>query len=186
MFTLGFAGVGGKNLRFGVGRRMMKKAMSNATETVIIELAGLKATHELAQCLARVAKAGDVIALSGDLGAGKTEFARAFIRTLTDPDEDVPSPTFTLVQTYEGDGPEIWHFDLYRLEHPEDVFELGIEEALHDAISLIEWPDRMGSYIPRDRLEVRLSVTKGRNHRQAELMPHNTDWSERLRFCGHG
>ncbi|MCW8915121.1 MAG: tRNA (adenosine(37)-N6)-threonylcarbamoyltransferase complex ATPase subunit type 1 TsaE [Magnetovibrio sp.] len=158
----------------------------NANETVTIELAGLKATRDLAQCLARVAKPGDVIALSGDLGAGKTTFARDFIRALTDPDEDVPSPTFTLVQTYEGDSGEIWHFDLYRLEHPEEVFELGIEDALVDGISLIEWPDHMGAYIPRDRLEVRLTITKGKNHRQAELISHNPSWSERLRACGHG
>lgn len=160
--------------------------MSTGSETITLELAGLKATHELAQCLARIAGPGDVIALSGDLGAGKTEFARAFIRTLTDPEEDVPSPTFTLVQTYEGTTAEIWHFDLYRLEHPEEIFELGIEDALHDAISLIEWPDRMGTYIPRDRLDVRLTITKGKNHRQAELIPHDADWSERLRACGHG
>ncbi len=160
--------------------------MNADTENVIIELAGLKATHELAARLARLAKTGDVIALSGDLGAGKTEFARAFIRTLTEPDEDVPSPTFTLVQTYEGEQNTICHFDLYRLEHPEDIFELGIEDALAEAISLIEWPERMGTYIPRNRLVVRLTVTKGRNHRQIELIPHNTDWSERLRTCGHG
>jgi len=160
--------------------------MSNVNETVTIELAGLKATDELARKLARVAKAGDVIALDGDLGAGKTAFARAFIRALTDPDEDVPSPTFTLVQTYEGEKFDIWHFDLYRLEHAEEVFELGIEEALHDAISLIEWPGRMGTYIPRERLEIRLTVTKGKNHRQVELIPHSSDWSERLRACGHG
>lgn len=159
--------------------------MNSVSETITIELAGLKATHQLAQSLARVAKPGDVIALLGDLGAGKTEFARAFIRALTDPDEDVPSPTFTLVQTYQGDGSEIWHFDLYRLQNPEEIFELGIEEALTEAISLIEWPEHMGAYIPRDRLEVYLSVTKGKNHRQAELTPHNTDWSERLRACGH-
>ena len=160
--------------------------MSNVNETVTIELAGLKATNELAQKLARVAKPGDVIALSGDLGAGKTAFARAFIRALTDADEDVPSPTFTLVQTYEGEKLDIWHFDLYRLERAEEVFELGIEEALNDAVSLIEWPEHMGTYIPRDRLELRLTVTKGRNHRQAELIPHSSDWSERLRTCGHG
>lgn len=160
--------------------------MNSSREIVTIELAGLKATRELAECLARIAKPGDVIALSGDLGAGKTAFARDFIRFLTDPDEDVPSPTFTLVQTYEADVCEIWHFDLYRLERPEEVFELGIEEALHSAISLIEWPDRMGSYIPRNRLDVRLSITKGKNHRQAELVPHDAAWSERLRSCGHG
>lgn len=155
-------------------------------ETITIELAGLKATRELAQNLARVAKPGDVIALSGDLGTGKTTFARDFIRALTDPEEDVPSPTFTLVQTYEGDSGEIWHFDMYRLERPEEVFELGLEDALVDGISLIEWPDRMGTYIPRDRLDIRLTVSKGKNHRQAELIPHNLDWSERLRSCGHG
>jgi len=160
--------------------------MNNAQETITIELAGLKATDELAQCLARVAKTGDVIALCGDLGAGKTAFARAFIRSLTDPNEDVPSPTFTLVQSYEGRDLEIYHFDLYRLERAEDVFELGIEDALNDAVSLIEWPERMGTYIPRDRLEVRLTITRGKHHRQVELTPHNTDWSERLRACGHG
>jgi len=159
--------------------------MSTVSETVTLEMAGLKATRDLAKCLARLAKRGDVIALSGDLGSGKTEFARAFIRALTDPDEDVPSPTFTLVQTYENMEMEIWHFDLYRLEHPEEVFELGIEEAVHDGMALIEWPDRMGTYIPRDRLDIHLTVTKGKNHRQVELTPHNADWSERLRTCGH-
>lgn len=159
--------------------------MSTPSETVTIELAGLPATHALAARLARIAKPGDVLALSGDLGAGKTEFARAFIRALTDADEDVPSPTFTLVQTYEGETGEIWHFDLYRLESAEEAFELGIEDAFHDAISLIEWPERLGPYLPRNRLGVHLSVTKGKNHRSAELTPH-ADWSERLRECGHG
>lgn len=159
--------------------------MTTLGEIVTIELAGLPATHELAARLARIAKVGDVIALSGDLGAGKTEFARAFIRALADDDEDVPSPTFTLVQTYEGDSAEIWHFDLYRLDSPDQAFELGIEDAFHEGISLIEWPDRLGPYLPRNRLEVHLTVTKGKNHRQAELTPH-ADWTERLRECGHG
>ena len=159
--------------------------MTRPNETVTIELAGLSATHELAATLARVAKAGDVLALYGDLGSGKTEFARAFIRTLTDPQEDVPSPTFTLVQTYEGETADIWHFDLYRLERAEEAFELGIEDAFHEAISLIEWPENLGPYLPRSRLDIHLSTTKGKNHRQATLGPH-ADWSERLRACGHG
>lgn len=159
--------------------------MTAHDETVTIELAGLPATHRLAERLARVAKAGDVLALSGDLGAGKTEFARAFIRALTEPDEDVPSPTFTLVQTYECEHAEVWHFDLYRLESPEEAYELGIEDAFHEGISLIEWPERLGPYLPRGRLGVHLTVTKGKNHRQAVLTPHG-DWSERLRDCGHG
>lgn len=159
--------------------------MNAHDETVTIELAGLPATHRLAARLARMAKPGDVLALSGDLGAGKTEFARAFIRALTEPDEDVPSPTFTLVQTYESTRGEIWHFDLYRLDSPDEAFELGIEDAFHDAISLIEWPERLGPHLPRGRLGVHLTVTKGKNHRQAVLTPHN-DWSERVRDCGHG
>lgn len=159
--------------------------MTAHDETVTIELAGLPATHRLAARLARMARPGDVLALSGDLGAGKTEFARAFIRTLTDADEDVPSPTFTLVQTYESERGEIWHFDLYRLERAEEAFELGIEDAFHDGISLIEWPERLGQYLPRGRLGVHLTVTKGKNHRQAVLTPYNS-WSERLRDCGHG
>jgi tRNA threonylcarbamoyladenosine biosynthesis protein TsaE len=159
--------------------------MAAHDETITIELAGLKATRRLAARLARIAKPGDVLALSGDLGAGKTEFARAFIRTLTDADEDVPSPTFTLVQTYVGKSSDIWHFDLYRLANPDEALELGIEDAFHDAISLIEWPERLGPHLPRGRLGVHLTVTKGRNHRSALLTPH-ADWSERLRECGHG
>lgn len=159
--------------------------MTTQNETVTIELAGLPATRRLAARLARMAKPGDVLALSGDLGTGKTEFARAFIRTLADADEDVPSPTFTLVQTYTGKSGEIWHFDLYRLESPDEAFALGIEDAFHDGISLIEWPERLGPHLPRKRLGVHLTVTKGRNHRQAVLTPH-LDWSERLRDCGHG
>lgn len=159
--------------------------MGTLNETVTIELAGLPATRKLAASLARIARPGDVFALSGDLGAGKTEFARAFIRALTDADEDVPSPTFTLVQSYEADAFEIWHFDLYRLDSPDDAFELGIEDAFHEGVSLIEWPEHLGPYLPRGRLEVHLSIAPGKNHRTAELVPHG-DWSTRLRECGHG
>jgi len=159
--------------------------MTKARESITIELAGLPATHELAESLARVAKGGDVMALYGDLGTGKTAFARAFIRALTSPDEDVPSPTFTLVQTYDHEPADIWHFDLYRLERPEDAFELGIEDAFHDAISLIEWPENLGPHLPRNRLDIHFTITKGKNHRQVTLTPH-ADWSERLRTCGHG
>lgn len=159
--------------------------MTAQHETITIELAGLSATHRLAARLAGIARPGDVLALSGDLGTGKTEFARAFIRTLTDVNEDVPSPTFTLVQTYAGNSGEIWHFDLYRLENPDEALELGIEDAFHDAISLIEWPERLGPHLPRGRLGIHLTVSKGRNHRSALLTPH-ADWCERLRDCGHG
>lgn len=108
------------------------------------------ADADLTACLARVMaavlKPGDVIALEGPVGAGKTHFARAFIRARQgDLAEDVPSPTFTLVQTYADPlGTEIWHADLYRLTHPDEMSELGLDEAMQDSIVLIEWPDHGG------------------------------------------
>lgn len=123
-----------------------------------LALADEAATRSLAEGLASRARAGDVLALAGDLGAGKTAFARAFIRRLTDPEEDVPSPTFTLAQIYDTETARIWHFDLYRLEKPDDAFELGIEEAFADGISLIEWPDRLGGLLPRDHLTLHIAA----------------------------
>ena len=98
-------------------------------------------TEHLASRLAKIAAMGDVITLSGDLGAGKTVFARAFICALGEVQE-VPSPTFTLVQSYYLNPIPVHHFDLYRLENPEDAFELGIEDLFSQGISLIEWPER--------------------------------------------
>ncbi len=107
--------------------------------------------------LAAVARAGDVIALYGDLGAGKTTLARGLLRGLGLAGE-APSPTFTLVQTY--DPPEVrvpvWHCDLYRLDDPEDAIELGLDEAFDTALVLIEWPERLGDFLPRDALRLRL------------------------------
>ena len=96
--------------------------------------------------------AGDVILLEGQIGGGKTHFARSLIQHLLASGEDVPSPTFTLVQTYETGDSEIWHSDLYRLSHPDEVFELGLVDAFSDAISLIEWPDRLGDLAPKSSL----------------------------------
>ena len=112
-------------------------------------------TRDLAACLALLARRGDVIALEGDLGVGKTVFARAFVTALGG-GEEVPSPTFTLVQSYDGTSGPIHHFDLYRLASPEDTFELGLEELLPDGISLIEWPDQLGPYMPEDYLTIRM------------------------------
>lgn len=89
-------------------------------------------------------KAGDVVYLAGDLGAGKSTLARGLIRSLTSPDQEVPSPTFTLVQTYEGRDFDIAHFDLYRLETPEDIYETGLFDMTEDHLCLIEWPERLG------------------------------------------
>ncbi len=123
-----------------------------------VDVADEAATGRVAEALARLAQPGDILALAGDLGTGKTAFARAFVRALADADEEVPSPTFTLVQLYDTDDFTIWHFDLYRLERPEDALELGIEEAFADGVSLIEWPERLGRLLPPNRLDITLSV----------------------------
>ena len=133
-----------------------------------IDLADEDATAALAAQLAAVARPGDVIALQGDLGVGKTSFARAFIRARGG-DEVVPSPTFTLVQTYDLPGGTIWHFDLYRLKSAEEAWELGIEEAFDAGISLIEWPERLGVLLPRERLLVALDFMERPGARRATL-----------------
>ncbi|MEW5727954.1 MAG: tRNA (adenosine(37)-N6)-threonylcarbamoyltransferase complex ATPase subunit type 1 TsaE [Pseudomonadota bacterium] len=148
--------------------------------SVIIELPDESATIRLGERLAGHAREGDVIALRGDLGAGKSTLARAFVRALTSPDEEVPSPTFTLVQTYEGDCGLVWHFDLYRLDRPEDAWELGIEEAFADGICLIEWPDRLGRLMPRARLEVELAPGADDASRRATLISHAGAWDDRI------
>ena len=145
-----------------------------------IQLDDEAATERLAVAIAGVARAGDVIALSGELGAGKTVFARAFIHASGGAGEEVPSPTFTLVQRYELARCPVNHFDLFRVEAPGEVVELGLEDALGDGITLIEWPERMGGYLPADRLDVQLCFAVGRNSRRAQLLGHG-DWVGRLR-----
>lgn len=163
------------------------KPLDAAEFSMTLTLADEAATAELAQSLSLQAKAGDVIALSGDLGAGKTSFARAFINALprekgaADPGspEEVPSPTFTLVQLYERAAGQVWHFDLYRLEQAEEAYELGIEEAFSEGISLIEWPERLGGLLPRDRLELRLGFAALPQSRTAEFRAEGS-WKARL------
>ncbi len=145
----------------------------------VFDLAGEADTVKLGAALARLARPGDVLLLAGTLGMGKSTLARAFVQALTDPDEEVPSPTFTLVQTYESAVGEIWHFDLYRLEKPEDAWELGIEDAFIDGICLIEWPDRLGHLAPRRRLEITLESGVAEGCRRATLTPVH-QWDDRL------
>lgn len=115
------------------------------------------ALARLAERIALKVKSGDVIALSGDLGAGKTTFARAFIRALLDDETaEIPSPTFSLVQTYVTPRLAIAHLDLYRIAHEDETRELGIDELLAQGAVLIEWPERAPSLLPGDRLEIRL------------------------------
>lgn len=143
-----------------------------------LNVADESGTAAFAARLAGVLKPGDIVALDGTLGAGKTALARALINALPGDREDVPSPTFTLVQTYERGGLEIWHFDLYRLEDPDEAFELGIEDAFADAVSLIEWPDRLGTLLPARHLSVRIEeIPAGR-----KISVSGDDaWRERLK-----
>jgi len=134
-------------------------------------------TRAAAARLAAVLAPGDIVALDGTLGAGKTAFARALINALPGPAEDVPSPTFTLVQTYPRGDLEVWHFDLYRLEDPEEAYELGIEDAFADAVSLIEWPDRLGGLLPAGHLKVTMT---GDASRRRFVISGNARWAERL------
>ena len=136
------------------------------------------ATATLAGRIAEVAVVGDVIALKGNLGTGKTAFARAFIRALSNHDE-VPSPTFSLVQIYDVDPAMIWHFDLYRLRDPEEAWELNIEDAFIAGISLIEWPERLGSLLPERRLEITFAFGDGPDERRIYLDP-SKEWRTRL------
>lgn len=117
------------------------------------------ATERLGAALAKRLRPGDVIALQGGLGVGKTTLARAILRAASDdPNLIVPSPTFTLVEVYDTRRGAFWHFDLYRLESPEQVFELGWEEARADGIALVEWAERLERLLPDERLMVTLAI----------------------------
>lgn len=144
------------------------------------------ATVALAQRLAPVVRAGDVLALWGDLGSGKTVFARALVRARGRADEEVPSPTFTLAQIYEAPDPAaaaLWHFDLYRIADPEDAFELGLEEALAAGISVIEWPDRLGPLLSERRLDLMLGAGDGPDSRRLTIAG-DAAWKARLHEAG--
>lgn len=143
-----------------------------------LDLADERATADLAARLGRLLRPGDVVALSGDLGAGKSAFARHLIRSLGDAEEEVPSPTFTLVQTYDLPGFPLWHFDLYRLTEPDEVLELGWEEVIHEGVALVEWPVRLGPLLPANRLDLDLAIT-GPESRRATLTAHGA-WARRL------
>jgi tRNA threonylcarbamoyladenosine biosynthesis protein TsaE len=134
------------------------------------------ATRTLGARLGRLLRAGDVVALSGPLGAGKTTLARAAIEAASGRTE-APSPTFGLVETYEAPGFTLWHFDLYRLEKAEEVWELGLEEALDGGALLIEWPERIATLLPPEALLIRLTPeTAGRR----ALVRGGEEWSARI------
>ncbi len=118
-------------------------------------------TEALAVALAQKAVAGDVFALTGDLGAGKSTFARAFIRqAVGNKNAEVPSPTFTLVQAYSGQHYDVYHADLYRLRDPDEVYDLGLDDERASAVMLIEWPDRLPSDWWENIIQVSLKRAK--------------------------
>ncbi len=117
------------------------------------ELPDETATIAFGRAIAPLLRPGDVVALWGDLGAGKSCLSRAIITARHPDEEEAPSPTFTLVQTY-GD---IWHFDLYRIRAADEIYELGWDEAREEGILLLEWPDRLGGLLPANRLDITLT-----------------------------
>lgn len=125
-------------------------------------------------------KAGDCVLLSGPVGAGKTHFARSILQTMMARDgavEDVPSPTFTLVQVYETSVGEVWHTDLYRLTHVDELTELGLDDAFETAITLVEWPDRLGVTRPARYLDLRFSMPDMETDvRVLELVAVGQEW----------
>ena len=141
-----------------------------------IHLADENATLALGAWLAPFLHAGDVVLLNGDLGAGKTTWARGLIRSLIG-EVEVPSPTYTLVQTYDAPDFAVWHFDLYRLKQEHDVWELGIEEALYDAVCLIEWPERIDGLLNGTELGVALKID---GDMRTASIEGDENWQKRL------
>jgi len=136
------------------------------------------ATTRLGAAIAGALRSGEGVCLSGPLGAGKSTLARGLVRALTTPDEDVPSPTFTLVQFYEGPRLKVAHFDLYRLARPEEAYEIGLDEALDDGAAVIEWPERLQGRLPPDRLDVEIAIAGA--GRSVRLTPQGA-WEGRLK-----
>jgi tRNA threonylcarbamoyladenosine biosynthesis protein TsaE len=138
------------------------------------------ATVRLGAAVGLALEVGEAVCLWGPLGAGKTTLARGLIRALADPEEEAPSPTFTLVQFYPTERLRLAHFDLYRIERPDEAHEIGLDEALDDGAALIEWPERLGGHLPADRLDIELSVIGqgAAEQRLARLTPHGA-WEGR-------
>lgn len=151
-----------------------------------VTLASPAQTAELAVRLGSILRPGDVLLLDGPIGAGKTHFARSLIQSMLVEPEDVPSPTFTLVQTYDADQSEIWHADLYRLTNPDEVVELGLVDAFDTAICLVEWPDRLGTLKPHRALILGFSTTNDEDIRQLHVTWDDPTWSDRLKGIWNG
>lgn len=148
------------------------------------ELSSPDETAALAAKIGPLLKPGDVLLLEGEIGAGKTHFARALIQAMLPVQEDVPSPTFTLVQIYDTQKGEIWHADLYRLSQGDEIIELGLAEAFEDAICLVEWPERLAALTPNSSLLLRFRIAGG-STRRLTLSWTDPDWTARLSEIAH-
>lgn len=160
----------------------MTAPLSNLSPlTAEVPLPSPEATTRLAEWLAPGLHAGDVLLIDGPIGAGKTHFCRALIQSRLASlgrSEDVPSPSYTLVQVYDAGDCEIWHVDLYRLSGYDDVAELGFDEAFDRAICLIEWPDRLGQHAPVAALRIDLALVEGKdNARSARFSATDRRWA---------
>ncbi|MEM1313584.1 MAG: tRNA (adenosine(37)-N6)-threonylcarbamoyltransferase complex ATPase subunit type 1 TsaE [Pseudomonadota bacterium] len=156
-------------------------AASEDAASLTLFLADAEATERIGEALAPILRAGDAVLLIGDLGAGKSAFARAAIQTRLEADgrrEEVPSPSFTLVQTYRTASVEIWHADLHRLSGPEAIDELGLDLAFEEAITFVEWPDRLEVWTPERRLEIEL--TEAGDGRRLEARAIGGGWAAAL------
>ena len=144
-------------------------------------------TADIARRIGAQLVAGDTILLSGPVGAGKSHFCRSLIQSRLAEPEDVPSPTFTLVQMYDAPEDQIWHADLYRLTGPDEIEELGLFEAFDSALCLVEWPDRLGDAAPTDALSLTLSPTSAsEDDRTLELTWSSAKWAAKLDGVAHG
>ena len=146
----------------------------------VLDLPDAEATARLGAAVALALRPGEAVCLHGPLGAGKSTLARALVRALTHPHEDVPSPTFTLVQFYESRALPLAHFDLYRLERADEAFEIGLDEALEEGAAVIEWPERLGGRLPADRLDIDIAISG--EGRTARLSPHGAWKGRKLEF----
>ncbi|MGE3249000.1 MAG: tRNA (adenosine(37)-N6)-threonylcarbamoyltransferase complex ATPase subunit type 1 TsaE [Hyphomonadaceae bacterium] len=151
-------------------------AAAGTDDSLSVALADPAATEALGRRLGALMRAGDVVCLSGDLGAGKTTLARGAIAAWTGSGEEAPSPTYTLVQVYEGAKGALLHADLYRLKRPDEAEEIGLIDAFGREAVLIEWPERLAGALPKDRLEIALSSEGAQ--RRAHVIAHGA-WRER-------
>lgn len=145
-----------------------------------ITLESPQATEQFAHDLAIQLDAGDTVLLSGQIGVGKTHFARAAILSMLPEPEDVPSPTYTLVQTYEGRQVEIWHADLYRLIDPSEIIELGLIDAFSSALCLVEWPERLKDFEPKNALGLAFEVGDHEDQRTVAMSWSDSRWDEKV------